>query len=320
MVELRRAKRDASQEELTAALNRQVLRDRGDAGGRIWLIGDDGVRRAIQKGAVVDSNNYPLRVRSGIPNHVQVQHSVTAADLMLIQDSGITIPVIIGDTRFANNVDVDGTFNADGATSLNGAVTLGDAAADAVLVKGTATFTPLATFTGGLTATGALTANGNVTLGDAAADAILVKGTATFQVPLLTSDIAVGAITQRAQSATFSGTRTVASYADVDSTNGKVTMTTAGGDLLALYMGSATNNTAGTIHHLGLRLDSGSDVGAIACSCVPGAANYSVPFLVGWLFTGVSAAAHTVFARFQNTSGAGTFSATGYIILLEIKR
>ena len=49
------------------------------------------------------------------------------------------------------------TLNVDGATTLNGAVTLGNASADAVTVTGTATFTPSADFDGGFTVAGSQT-------------------------------------------------------------------------------------------------------------------------------------------------------------------
>lgn len=82
-------------------------------------------------------------------------------------------------------ITVSAPFVANDTVTANGAVTLGDAAGDAVSILGTATFTPLATFTGGLVSTGPLTANGAVTLGDAAADAVAILGTATF-TPLAT--------------------------------------------------------------------------------------------------------------------------------------
>jgi hypothetical protein len=192
--ELRCLISDASHEQIIEAVNRLLTVANGDQGGRIWLFGDDGIRRNIIGGAQIDTANYPLRVRSAAGNHGEFMHSNTVTTVARFQDAGATIPIIAGNTRFANNVDVDGTFNADGATTLgstvvitgaltaNGAVTLGDAAGDAITITGTATFTPLATFTGGLTSTGTGTFNGAVVLGDAAADTVTVNGTATFKV------------------------------------------------------------------------------------------------------------------------------------------
>jgi hypothetical protein len=205
--ELRRLISDASHEQMVSVVNRLLDVVNGNDGGRVWLLGDDGIRRNIVGGATLDTGNYPLRVEPGSTNQVNVLHSDGVTVRLRSQDAGVTIPVITGNTRFANNVDVDGTLNADGATTLgstvvvtgaatfNGAVTLGNAAGDVITVTGTATFTPLATFTGGLTSTGALTANGAVTLGDASSDVITVLGTATF-TPLatFTTGIAAGAV------------------------------------------------------------------------------------------------------------------------------
>lgn len=92
---------------------------------------------------------------------------------------------------------VTGALIISGATSLNGNVTLGDAAGDTITVTGTATFTQVITASGGvngahngtvgattpstgafttLTASGATTLNGAVTLGDAAGDVITSTG------------------------------------------------------------------------------------------------------------------------------------------------
>lgn len=101
----------------------------------------------------------------------------------------------------SGNTVVAGTFNAAGATTLDGAVTLGNAAADAVTVTGTfasnliftdATYdigasgatrprdfflSRNATVGGTFNAVGATTLDGAVTLGNAAADAVTVTGT-----------------------------------------------------------------------------------------------------------------------------------------------
>ena len=92
---------------------------------------------------------------------------------------------------------VTGALIVSGATSLNGNVTLGDAAGDVIPVTGTSTFTQVITASGGvsgalngsvggvtpaagafttLTASGATTLNGAVTLGDAAGDVITSTG------------------------------------------------------------------------------------------------------------------------------------------------
>ena len=56
-----------------------------------------------------------------------------------------------GDIVLSQDLAVTGSHTVTGATILNGAVTLGDASADAVAINGTATFTPSADFDGGFT-------------------------------------------------------------------------------------------------------------------------------------------------------------------------
>ncbi|MGE3802746.1 MAG: beta strand repeat-containing protein, partial [Candidatus Kapaibacterium sp.] len=65
----------------------------------------------------------------------------TAGDLNLFDNVNVTGDLDIGAGNFTveaatGNTDVGGTLNAEGATTLNGAVTLGDAAADAITFTG----------------------------------------------------------------------------------------------------------------------------------------------------------------------------------------
>jgi hypothetical protein len=89
----------------------------------------------------------------------------------------------------SGNSSVGGGLTVTGASTLNGNVTVGDAAADTVTVNGTTTFAGAAvttTFAGNtqvgglLGVTGSAGFNGSVTLGDAAADTITVNGVARF--------------------------------------------------------------------------------------------------------------------------------------------
>ncbi len=94
--------------------------------------------------------------------------------------------LLTGTFHVTGAVDFDSTLNVDGAVTLqstlrgigavtfDGAGTLGDAAADAWLFKGTNTFNEDSTFKK------ALIVEGNTTLGNAAGDTITVTGTATF--------------------------------------------------------------------------------------------------------------------------------------------
>jgi hypothetical protein len=160
-------------------------------------------------------------------------------------------------------------------TSFTGAVTLGDAAGDAISILGTATFTPLATFTGGLTSTGtgtfngALVANGNTTLGNAAGDTVTVTGTATF-TPLATftgglTSVALGTfqagVTLSGGSLTFSGT---AQRILGDFSNGTLanrphiqTSVTNGATVVGI-LPNGTEVNAGVIAHAGTNPDATS--------------------------------------------------------------
>lgn len=133
---------------LGIVVNRLVNRDNGAGGGRLWLLGDDdGIRREIRGGAEVDTGNYRFRVTSGGGNHEEVLHSDGVTVLRRTQDSGITqgattiaALTVTTTSTLTGNVSMGGTLHVTGATTLDGAVTLGDAAADAITVKGTATF------------------------------------------------------------------------------------------------------------------------------------------------------------------------------------
>jgi hypothetical protein len=144
-------------------------------------------------------------------------------------DLSVTGNVTLGDAA-ANTLVVRATSSFQAPASFAAHVTLGDAAADALTVNATATFQAPASF------------HGNVTLGDAAADALAVNATATFNAPLTATanvtlgDAAADALTVVATStfqspatfgstttfagvATFNSTLRVVSTADVDSLN-----------------------------------------------------------------------------------------------------
>jgi hypothetical protein len=73
------------------------------------------------------------------------------------------------------------TLSVTGLALFNGAVTLGDAAADAITVKGTPTFETDVTFSGNVTV------NGNTVLGNANTDTLTVVGVSTFRNALSTA-------------------------------------------------------------------------------------------------------------------------------------
>lgn len=193
-IELRRfiidPEMDDDVKRLGIILNRLVARDRGESPGRIWLLDDDGDERAmsgsqgILPGDVLSANNYPFWARSAAGNHGRFTHSSGTPDIATFQDAGATIPVIAGNTRFANNVDVDGTFNADGAATFNATVTLGDAGGDTVTINGNTTV--VNTFA----------TQGATTLGNAAGDVITVTGTMTVaEILTLTKGLVVDTTT-----------------------------------------------------------------------------------------------------------------------------
>lgn len=187
MTEIRRLRPDATTSELALALNRLVDRDNGNAGGRVWLLGDDGTKKALLGGATLTSTNYPLRVKSAVPNHVQVQHSVAGTDLMTVKDTGVTVASI----AITGAATVGGTLTVTGATTLS---TLG--VSGAATVGGTLGVTGLTTLSTltvtGLSALAAVTVSG--TLGvtgamTAAALATFTTGIATGALPAATGAI-----------------------------------------------------------------------------------------------------------------------------------
>lgn len=135
-----------------------------------------------------------------------------------------------------------------------------------------------------------------------------------------TADIAPNAITQRTASIPFTGGRTAAGFSDVDSVNGKVTLTTTGGDLLVLWTGSASNASAGIAQQVAVRLDAGGDSQATPAYSYVGNANFPTPFCIIMLFTGVAPGVHSVYARHSNVSATGTMNTTGQMFGIEIKR
>jgi hypothetical protein len=83
--------------------------------------------------------------------------NLTVATNKFTVASGTGNTVVAG-TLTANGAgDFDSTLNVDGATTLNGGVTLGNASGDAITVTGTATFGQSADFDGGLTVAGSQT-------------------------------------------------------------------------------------------------------------------------------------------------------------------
>ena len=176
------------------------------------------------------------------------------------------------------------TLTASGATTLNGAVALGDAGADLITVPGTinsnllftdATYDIGAsgatrprdmflsrnlTVGGTLTLAGGVNLNGNVTVGDSSADTLTINSTITSNLIFTdnTYDIgASGATRPRnlflAGNATIGGTQTLTGALTVDSTTDSTSATTGSiqtdggvGIAKALFVGTTVTVNGGT--------------------------------------------------------------------------
>lgn len=135
-----------------------------------------------------------------------------------------------------------------------------------------------------------------------------------------TLDLVANAITQRAASGTFTGTRTAATYADVDSTNGKVTLTMTGGDLLVWMVGSCSNTVSGVAQHVALKLDADANAGIMPVYSLPGAATFPLAFVTMTMYAAPAAGSHSIVARHINDSASGTMTTSAQLFALEIKR
>lgn len=134
-----------------------------------------------------------------------------------------------------------------------------------------------------------------------------------------TSAIAANAVTQVGFAAAVTTNPTTTSTTIVDMTDMAVTLTTTGGDLLAWFAGAFQNNTVGASQTVALRLDTGSDVADMAI--IHRVASTWLPISTFYRFTGVSAASHTVRARWSTTAGTVTNNFTERnLLVMEIKR
>ena len=87
---------------------------------------------------------------------------------------------VYADAITAGNTSLSGTLDVDGATTLNGDVTLGNANTDTVTINGASELNGAATVDGVLTVTGASAINGNTTIGNANTDTLTVHALSTF--------------------------------------------------------------------------------------------------------------------------------------------
>lgn len=166
--------------------------------------------------------------------------------------------------------------------------------------------------------TAALMAADTITAAQIAANAV---DTAEINaLAVTTAKIAANAVTQTGSASGSSGQITTTSTTAVDMTDMTVTFTTTGGPLLCWFSGSTYNNTVSGSNNFSLRLDSGADSFGIAVNFPAASILTSIAMIA--IFTGVSAASHTVKARWSTAASqtATMFSNQRYLIVQELKK
>lgn len=112
---------------------------------------------------------------------------------------------------------------------------------------------------------------------------------------------------------------TTASTTYVDLSDMAATFTTRGGPLIAICVCTMSNSTGGASNNLALSLDAASEVGVQQQTLT--SANDQVPLTAIYLWTGVSAASHTVKARWKTSAGTATATSTmRNMIVVELTR
>jgi hypothetical protein len=149
----------------------------------------------------------------------------------------------------------------------------------------------------------------------AAADLAIAAGQIT------TSMLAANAVTQAAMSTGNGGTSTSTSYFTL-SGNGasselRADLTTTGGALLVFLFGQSYHSVAANSNFFAVSLDGAAEVGE-RYTTAP-APLYSFQTVIGYLFTGVSAAAHIVRGR-AKTTGATMSLESRTLIVIELKK
>lgn len=108
---------------------------------------------------------------------------------------------------------------------------------------------------------------------------------------------------QNSFSNALSGNTASTSYGSI--TNGTRTLTTTGGDLLVSVNLCAANSAAGNASYLALALDGAAEVGEVVYTATVNNGQF-VMTMVDYRFTGVSAASHSVVARWKVSAGTTT--------------
>jgi hypothetical protein len=136
---------------------------------------------------------------------------------------------------------------------------------------------------------------------------------------IATIDIAANAITQRAFAAGATSGPTTTSTTFVDLPDMTVTLTTNGGDLVAVLVLDSYNSNAGVFNSIGLSLDAAAEVGVVLATCPGVSFDFVMTTLHYW--TGVSAASHTIKGRWRTQSNTATaFGTNRRLFVMELKR
>ena len=154
------------------------------------------------------------------------------------------------------------------------------------------------------------------------ADATGVTLGGTLHLPvgsITTASLAGNAVSQWNMAAGVSSTPTTTSTSYVDLPDIALTLVTGGGDLLVWFASAMTNSGAGGVVAAALSLDGAAERFPVQFQSP--AANQVIPISIVGLFGSVSAASHTVKARWLAGSGTAAAQTTQrYLLVLELKR
>lgn len=134
-----------------------------------------------------------------------------------------------------------------------------------------------------------------------------------------TGMLIASAVTDRAVALGTTSGPTTASGSNATIPEMTITRTTAGGDLLVVYVSSFAHSTVGASVTHNLKLDAGANAFDITQNAI--AANNYQQIVTADLFTGVSAASHTVVAQWNTSAATATAHTTNRrLIWIELKR
>ncbi|MAH45522.1 hypothetical protein CMI37_06820 [Candidatus Pacearchaeota archaeon] len=112
------------------------------------------------------------------------------------------------------------------------------------------------------------------------------------------------------------GTTNSTTYVDIPSSDGQVTLTTTGGDLLVWYTAYVRSDTDNQYSYVAIEIDGGSEVAESRLRTAD--ANVCGTYSGYHRFTSVAAGAHTVAMRWKVAGNTSTMEAYGGIVMQEI--